>query len=266
MAWFKSDSNQQEPDRDKAQSPDLFEINPPNTEEKRLNETLNQLNCELDSCYADIGREYYEENSDQPQNEKMSLLFQNVVDKKEEIQSCTDQIRELKGITSCEHCGADILVTDVFCSSCGERVRSEVTIDPSGGKCPNCGHKVTPEQKFCSICGAKVNMEEPAAEDEQTEEELVVEEVEVEELLEEPAAEEPAAEEPEAEVPETEEPEEEEPAAEEPAAEEPEAEEPDAEEPEEWSAEPDGARICPNCGKELLEGMQFCVFCGTPFN
>ncbi|MCC8141134.1 MAG: zinc ribbon domain-containing protein [Lachnospiraceae bacterium] len=229
MAWFKSDSNQQESDRDKAQSLDLFEITPPNTEEKRLNAKLDQLNSELDSCYADIGREYYEENSDQPQNETLSPLFQNVVDKKEEIQSCTDQIRELKGITSCEHCGADILVTDVFCSSCGERVRSEVTIASSGGKCPNCGHTVTPEQKFCSICGAKVNMEEPVSEDEQTEEELVVEEVEVEELEEE----------------------------------EPVVEEPDAEEPEEWGAEPEGVRLCPNCGQELLEGMQFCVFCGT---
>ncbi len=96
MDKYKNDIAQPEADEKKEQSPELFEFNPPETLEERLNASLDQLNRELDSCYAAVGKEYYEANAGQVQDENMASLFQNIVDKKEEVQKCMEQIRKIK--------------------------------------------------------------------------------------------------------------------------------------------------------------------------
>ncbi len=260
----------------------VFKKDPKNTisteEEDRLNDQIDQLETEIHSFYTDIGEEYYKTNRDNPQGETMASCFEEIGKREEEIQNCKDQIRVLKGITTCEHCGADIMVTDTFCPACGERIISEITVSSSGGTCPNCGSRVEPDQMFCSTCGAKVTISETISDEDILLEETRIYEVPEEEEsgfeTEEP---EPKTEEPE---PKTEEPEPETAEEEEfgfKAKEpEPEMEEPEITEPEPDVAEPameesdweeisvEEKQVCPYCGEEIEADMKFCVFCGKP--
>ncbi len=259
MALFnKSDYDQQVPNTERENNEEILEFNPASTEEERLTVKLNQLNGELDSLYAQVGKDYYEANIDTPQDGDMTSLFRDIADKKGEVENLTGQLRTLKGITTCKHCGADILVTDTFCSNCGERNISEVTIAPADGKCPNCGHQVSPGQQFCTTCGAKVNVSESAAAPEETAPEKPV--------MEETAAQEPAMHTPEMEDTDFEKTMVWSPAAEESAPKESTAEEPAAQEPTASGApqsEPnEPAAFCTNCGSPLEPGDVFCINCG----
>ncbi len=257
----------------------VFKKDPKNTisteEEDRLNEQIDQLETEINSFYTDIGEEYYKTNRDNPQGETMASCFEEIGKREEEIQNCKDQIRVLKGITTCEHCGADIMVTDTFCPACGERIISEITVSSSGGTCPNCGSRVEPDQMFCSTCGAKVTISETISD-----EDILLEETRIYEV---PDEEEPEPEirEPEPEVGESEqemeefrsgtevwEREESAPKAEEPEPEitepEPDVAEPAMEESDWEEISVEEKQVCPYCGEEIEADMKFCVFCGKP--
>ncbi|MCD8366174.1 MAG: zinc ribbon domain-containing protein [Clostridiales bacterium] len=83
----------------------------------------------------------------------------------EKITECREQIRTLKGIVSCKNCGADINVSDTFCSCCGTRIVSEATLSPDENQCPNCGGKVNPGQLFCTTCGMRLTIAASAADE-----------------------------------------------------------------------------------------------------
>ncbi len=206
-------------------------------EEDRIQAEIDRTEAEIDSLYAEIGKEYYMNSREDPRSEEMESCFRSVDERRAEIQDLTDQIRALRGITTCGSCGADILVTDTFCSNCGARIISEITLSSVGGICPNCGHKVKEGQLFCSTCGAKVNISETAgteagADDDisgETDDEMIkIEKTIV--LSPVNRKKETAA----------------------------------SEENSSGTAGSDIVGYCTNCGEPIQEGMMFCMFCGTP--
>ncbi len=143
------------------------------TEEERLSEQMNQMERELSGVYAQIGQKHYEECNVDAQSEEMRTLFREVEGRKARIQEISDQIRKLKGITTCKQCGADVSIHDAFCGSCGARIITEIEVSPAGGVCSACGSRVAPGQLFCSTCGAKVlvvdaEVDEEISDDEKT--------------------------------------------------------------------------------------------------
>ncbi len=136
------------------------------TEEEQLNVQIEQLRKEISDLYTDIGQEYYESGGNEPVSDHMSSCFDDIRAREEKIQDCKNEIRTIKGITTCEHCGADIFVTDTFCGTCGARIISEITISSTGGNCPSCGQKVYPGQQYCSTCGARINISDESMEEE----------------------------------------------------------------------------------------------------
>ncbi len=215
-------------------------------EAARLTAEIDRLDTEIASCFTNIGREYYEANPDDPMSDEMEEDYRKIDNCKAQIRDLTDEIRKLKGITTCEHCGADISVTDTFCSVCGARIISEITVSPNGGICPNCGHRVDPGKMFCSTCGVKINISESVSDDdillektivldpipERPEQEIEDEEIKIEEVtLEEILTE----------------------------------EEQETEEPAFAGIEAGVIqRFCMNCGAQIEPGDRFCLNCGQP--
>lgn len=54
---------------------------------------------------------------------------------------------------NCTSCGANILVGQKFCSSCGTRIPEE---EPHIHKCLSCGTELSENQAFCPMCGIRV--------------------------------------------------------------------------------------------------------------
>lgn len=84
----------------------------------------------LTDLYYEIGKTYYENNSDNPCCDTMKELFEKVAEKAALIESLKAQVRTLKGVVVCESCGADVPLENDFCGKCGAKiVRPEPVIE-----------------------------------------------------------------------------------------------------------------------------------------
>ena len=89
------------------------------TEERALNE-----------LYCEIGKKYYENNSENPCCDAMKELFDKVADKTKEIEALKNQVRQIKGVVMCEKCGAEVGLENDFCGKCGAKlVKPEPVIE-----------------------------------------------------------------------------------------------------------------------------------------
>ncbi len=135
-------------------------------EEQRIGNIVEQLEARVTTLYAAIGREYYDDCEDERGlSETMQANFVGIKDCKKNIDELNAKLRDIRGITTCPHCGADVNVNDIFCASCGKRIKEATTVQSGSGVCPNCHHPIAPGQQFCSGCGLRLNVEEPVHEE-----------------------------------------------------------------------------------------------------
>ena len=80
------------------------------TEERKLND-----------CYNAIGKLYVSLHHDDYE-EAFEKYFKFVKEYEARIQDCKQQIKDIKGIMTCEKCGADIPAGSMFCGKCGAPV------------------------------------------------------------------------------------------------------------------------------------------------
>ncbi len=130
------------------------------------NSAISNLEREISQEYTEIGRLYYQQHADEPQDADMAPHFQTISDKMAEIEEHRAQVDELKGMRKCTNCGAMISGTATFCNYCGARQVPEYTAqsesEPAAGFCPNCGAALEEGQMFCTECGTRI---EPETED-----------------------------------------------------------------------------------------------------
>lgn len=94
------------------QSSDLVKINfKISSEEKALLE-----------LYCEIGKTYYENNSDNPCCDTMKELFDKVAEKASQIEALKNQVRVIKGVAVCTNCGAEVSAENDFCGKCGSKL------------------------------------------------------------------------------------------------------------------------------------------------
>ena len=129
------------------------------TELTRLSGTISEKGKQLCKAYAEIGQSYYERHRLDPNGEERPLM-ESVSQLLSEIAQCREEIKQIKGVTKCQSCGADIPLRAAFCNSCGARV-SPQTDDgqappPKTGICPNCRAAVPEGNQFCNHCGARL--------------------------------------------------------------------------------------------------------------
>lgn len=85
--------------------------------EKTANDSYNQLG----RLYAATHPEDYEEG--------FGDLIAAAAKEEERIKSLRKQIRDVKGVTVCEKCGAEVSKDDTFCSTCGAEIPKEAPVE-----------------------------------------------------------------------------------------------------------------------------------------
>lgn len=129
------------------------------TDVVRLNSEVSVKKRTITQLYAEIGRAYYERHKSDPDAEELQTISK-ICTLHEEIAQRQETIKQIKGVTKCPACGADVTMGSAFCSSCGGRMPAVAT--PIGEvnavkKCPKCNADVDVGNSFCIFCGTKLD-------------------------------------------------------------------------------------------------------------
>ena len=76
-----------------------------------------------------------------------------------EIARHREEIKQIKGVTKCPGCGAEVPLHAAYCSACGARVPAEETAAPAAPGtrvCPCCGAPAEADSAFCNSCGTRL--------------------------------------------------------------------------------------------------------------
>ncbi|MCB0193041.1 MAG: zinc ribbon domain-containing protein [Anaerolineae bacterium] len=90
------------------------------------------------------------------QSESDEDLLLEVYAEIEALKSMQSSPSIVKGI-ACPHCGVDLRADDKFCTSCGQAVPNNLSVDTSAAHCPHCGYGYQPDDAFCAQCGTPLN-------------------------------------------------------------------------------------------------------------
>ncbi len=134
------------------------------SEVNKLNSAIASEEKKVNNIYLQLGKEYYQRHTNDSEA-CFEQLVSAIKASEAQIAALRQQIQDIKGITRCEKCGADILNNAAFCSSCGASapVKAPVVSAEAGVQCPSCGHTVAAGTKFCTSCGSPLAAAEPAA-------------------------------------------------------------------------------------------------------
>ncbi|MBP1534700.1 MAG: zinc ribbon domain-containing protein [Ruminococcus sp.] len=88
----------------------------------KLSYKLSTEQKNLSDIFTEIGKAYYEESKDAPQSDALVQLVSEATVKSAEIEGIKEQIRQIKGVTVCPNCGADVPLEYDFCGKCGTKI------------------------------------------------------------------------------------------------------------------------------------------------
>lgn len=96
---------------------DLTEITKRSAANADRNKKINQL-------FTEIGAAYYNAHKDDVECESADKIAE-VTALMAEIAAAQEEINQIKGVTKCPHCGADVAFGNAFCNACGAKVVAE---------------------------------------------------------------------------------------------------------------------------------------------
>lgn len=116
----------------------------------RLNSQIKSNEEELRKTLQSLGETYYN-NAKEGTEGDYTALIARVDELKADIDSCKEQLIDLKGMIQCPKCGAELEKGARFCIQCGY----ELPV-PVKKVCAGCGAELQEGAKFCTKCGTKV--------------------------------------------------------------------------------------------------------------
>lgn len=123
----------------------------------RIKGVLAENEKQLHDFYKEIGALYFEKHYEDFEPE-FETLMNNAKITANNIAAYEYQINEIKSVTKCEKCGAEISKEAAFCNVCGAPVVKQAPPAMLDGtkRCPTCLQPITPGFKFCTGCGTPV--------------------------------------------------------------------------------------------------------------
>lgn len=124
----------------------------------QLNNTISEKEKQIESLYRTLGESYYEKERLNSNAENFDKIME-INTLKVDIFNAQEKIKQIKGVTKCAQCGADVPLDAAFCNACGAKVvrvaieRAELGVSYT---CPVCHAQVESGNAFCTNCGAKI--------------------------------------------------------------------------------------------------------------
>lgn len=131
------------------------------TDVTQLNSAISESEKKVSQLFLNIGHLYYEVHKDDLLAENRGMIDEiNAL--YAEILENREKIKQIKGITKCAKCGADVPLNVAFCSSCGAKIERENDVNEKTEDvryCPVCHSAVDAEDSFCNHCGTKIEQD-----------------------------------------------------------------------------------------------------------
>lgn len=127
----------------------------------QINSAISDIEKKILHFFSIIGQEYYERHKSDELSEERELI-ETVNNLYIEISEKREKIKLIKGVITCESCGADVPLNAFFCNSCGAQVIREESHKNDTRKkrvCPVCNELEYEDNLFCTHCGAKIEMD-----------------------------------------------------------------------------------------------------------
>lgn len=157
-------------------------------------ELIAQKKAQIREKYTELGERYYALHSTDAEGE-LGEIVRQIAEAEGEIAACGELILKLKGLVTCPNCGAQIKEKNIFCTSCGYRLKeqpapapepvpapiAEAMPEPAAKEtaepvtepipapvqeppvCPSCGVIIKAGMRFCTKCGTALNAAPAAA-------------------------------------------------------------------------------------------------------
>lgn len=123
----------------------------------RLNMEINTYNQNIKDISTKIG-EYVLENGLLKEDETVAAFIEQVAAIKSNIEANQAKMLEVKNISICSKCGAEVQKTSKFCDKCGNempKAEEAPAAEPVQNVCKNCGQALDAGAAFCGNCGTK---------------------------------------------------------------------------------------------------------------
>lgn len=123
----------------------------------RLNSAISEKERRIAQLYQTLGKNYYERHRNLAADDEQGMVEQ-LDALHDEVARCREEIKQIKGVTKCAVCGADIPLHAAFCNACGAKVAEagQQQERSQGPVCPACGQPVSRDNAFCIHCGTKL--------------------------------------------------------------------------------------------------------------
>lgn len=125
----------------------------------QLNGMISEKEKQIRQLYLALGESYYEKHRLNSNAENFDKIME-INTLKVDVFNAQEKIKQIKGVTKCVQCGADVPLDAAFCNACGakvERVEAEQAKFEVSCTCPVCNAVVESGNAFCTSCGAKLN-------------------------------------------------------------------------------------------------------------
>ena len=129
----------------------------------KYNNQRNDEEIALQAIYAQLGKAYFEQKGEQP-DEAFRDLCEKAKEIKARILNLDEELMRCKNIRTCPACGAKNGYSGQFCSTCGAKLPVPEVVEAEAATetealpafCQNCGIALSPGTQFCQNCGVKV--------------------------------------------------------------------------------------------------------------
>lgn len=97
-------------------------------EQARLRNQISEAESTITDCYTQIGKQYAAAH---PENfeESYAPMMAAIAGAQRQIASLQEQLRELKAVSLCPKCGAEVSKDAAFCSACGAEMPKPAPVE-----------------------------------------------------------------------------------------------------------------------------------------
>lgn len=121
----------------------------------KYNSLITEEEKKITSIYEQIGKKYVDEYGESPAN-----LFAEYIEalkiSQDKISEYQQKLKNLKGVTKCLSCGAEVPNGSLFCVVCGAKITAPESITREDIHCTGCGALIPKGSKFCTSCGKPI--------------------------------------------------------------------------------------------------------------